>query len=733
MGQGGKMGICYQGKTLKEAVEEKDRLLADTGYIYGVEKLGLAEEDPAKFMRFQMRMLAACITAKERAKLITASPPAMMMGELVFMLTTPEGDVVTASHGLVGHIQSVPYILRHITDLDFEEKPGIRQGDIFSSNEPYYGGTHGSDCFTFVPMFHEGELIAWAVGLNHILEVGALQPGNLSSLSPNAFTDGFLYPPMKTGEHFKQHRWWELLWQRRTRMGSMNILDDKMRVAGAVGLHDRLLEIVAEFGVDYFRSGLKQILERERRQLIQRIRTLTVPGTYAFLAFQPVRYKGWVGRMFPSSDRDWLVHLPEEFRILPDARMVLDCEGLTSEADFHCNCYESGIRMMDSLGWWPVIGYSEAINTAVAYLMDYNLPPGCMGNPQNPFAGTAMGLGILGKYCNMYYSCFSRSFFARGFLEESYVTQPACGGYGLDGVLADGFRWAGGSMTLLTAHSSGASAFKDGEPVLWSTPNPQSDMGELEKSEFMEPTNLTLGIKLVPNYCGHGRFRGGLGINICQMIDEPGQHLTAAVFTCASSETGPNVSGLSGGYPGLGTVQMFVHNTNMRELIEKGLPYPTDFTQIREWLKDGKLKAESVERYSGDTPNVEVWDGDLMVTSGHANCGWGDPLERQYDLVERDVHFGWITPDVAMTIYGTVTDDNRKVNASESNKLRQQMRNKRKERSVSARDWWEIERAQLVRQELQTDVYNMYADSLKYEKFRREFMDMWQLPQGYSL
>jgi len=46
------MGICSQGKTLKEVVEERERLFAETGYAYGLESLPLMDEDPANFMRF---------------------------------------------------------------------------------------------------------------------------------------------------------------------------------------------------------------------------------------------------------------------------------------------------------------------------------------------------------------------------------------------------------------------------------------------------------------------------------------------------------------------------------------------------------------------------------------------------------------------------------------------------------------------------------------------------------
>ena len=313
------------------------------------------------------------------------------------------------------------------------------------------------------------------------------------------------------------------------------------------------------------------------------------------------------------------------------------------------------------------------------------------------------------------------------------MAQDAAGiGYGLSGVMADGFRWAGGDMSLITCWSCSAFPYRDGDVAGYCTPNPAADQGETELGEFLQPTNLNIGKKLVSDYCGHGKFRGGNGIGFCQLIVDPGQALTIATFA-ATGGMGRAAIGMCGGYPGINDVVVLAHDTNMRELLDRGEPYPTDFVQIREWLKEGKLKAGSVETFNSPTPNVPCKDGDLYATASAAMGGWGDVLEREYSLIENDVHYGWITPDVVRTVYGAVTDEKGKVKVAESNELRQQMRNRRKERSVDARDWWRKEREQVLRREFSEDVYNMYADCLKYEKFRREFMEMWQLPEDYQL
>ena len=726
------MGICYQGKTLKESVEEKEKRFRETGYAYGLEKLELVEDDPAKFMRFQMRLVASCINAREMAKLISSNPMSVIQGELLFLFANPEGDVASASYGLAGHIQCAPYLIKNMGELGFEEDPGIDPGDIFFTNDAFYGAPHNADCYAWLPVFFENELIGWTVGLNHIVDVGGLQPGGLGTISTSVFTDGFIFPPTKTGANFKQHRWWDLHWKRRTRTEFFNILDDKMRAAGIVNLHDRILEIVEEFGIDYFRKAIREIIERERRVLLRRITMQSVPGIYNYLNFNMVKYKDMMGRLFASSNRNWLLHKPAELRILSDGRLSMNLEGLTSEGDFHCNAYEPAVRMLTSLGAWPMFAYTETINSSLMYMTEWQIPPGSMFNPLNPWAATVMGLGEIGPYVYMFHHCLSYAYFSRGFLEECFPQDVVGVGYGLTGVLADGFRWAAGDMTLITCSSSSALPYKDGDYALVCPPNPAPDMGETEQSEFLQPTNLTLGKKLIPDYCGHGKYRAGLGIGICEMIVNPGQILIAAVFGTTSG-MGRSAIGSSGGYPGINDVVFFAHETNLRELLENGHPYPIDFVEVIDWIADGKLKAGNVEIFNGSTPNISLKDGDIFAAASGAKGGWGDVLERPYHLIEEDLKLGWITPGCAATVYGAVSNENGTVDIEKSDQLRGQMRKRRVDRSCNAREWWKHEREKVLKKEWHEEVRSMYTDNLKYKKFRDEFMEMWQLAENYSV
>ena len=177
----------------------------------------------------------------------------------------------------------------------------------------------------------------------------------------------------------------------------------------------------------------------------------------------------------------------------------------------------------------------------------------------------------------------------------------------------------------------------------------------------------------------------------------------------------------------------FAHDTNMRELLAEGRPYPTDFVEIRQCIDQGQLRAGNVEVYRGSAPNIECRDGDLFASATSAHGGWGDTLERDIGLVEEDVRSGWITSDVARSVYGVDIHGDGKACASETERLRREMRKSRRDRSADAREWWKQERDIVLNKNWTEDVYNMFADNCKWTKFREEFCCMWQLPEDYTL
>ncbi len=57
------------------------------------------------------------------------------------------------------------------------ENPGIHEGDIFLTNDPWVGATHQSDVALMAPVFWEGELFGWVANSLHQWDMGGTSPG----------------------------------------------------------------------------------------------------------------------------------------------------------------------------------------------------------------------------------------------------------------------------------------------------------------------------------------------------------------------------------------------------------------------------------------------------------------------------------------------------------------------------------------------------------------------------
>lgn len=732
------MGIGHQGKTLSEMLAEKDRLFRETGHIYGLTRLPLHEEDPVKITRFNTRLTDLCIAARNKAKLVAASPVLRTFGECLWMLQGPEGDVVTASHGLVGHTGTSAVQVRKIIGIDFEDNPGIRHGDIISNNDPVYGAAHAADNHTFVPIFYGDELIAWACGMNHISEVGgAFSPGSMPTLAPTSFTDGWVYPPMKIGENDRIHKWSDLLWERRTRMGGFNIMDERARTVGALMVRDQILEVVEEYGVDYFRQALKEILERERRRVVRFVRNRMVPGLYERTLFGWHKQRGVIGPVMPEADRDWVVHFPLQLTIEPDGRFIVDVHGTTSQDYFNWNANEGAQRLAFSWWWLPQIVYTISVNTAMDYQIEMKAAEGSIFKPTNPYLGTSIGLGAggLGLVASLVNAC-SQSFFARGIVEEVYTQAMGYILVGQGGVFDNGLPWAFTDFAMTGGFATGARPYRDGDFNCGCMVNPESDIGEVEEWEHYEPPLLTLGRKIVPNMCGHGRYRGGPGYETIWLALKPGKRcvLNSSLGLGAAGHTG---DGLSGGYPAIGQWCFVWHDTNINDLIENGEGYPASSREIFQWIKDGKLRVGQTEFYAWQSPNLEMRDGDIYVHGSHGNPGFGDCIEREPALVEKDLNEGLITPDCAESVYGVIAqlaNGGWHVNVKASQRARARIRAKRRQ-AMPARDWWHAEREKILAKDFAAnqDLLSMWRDSLGNPKFKARFAGFWQLPDDYTL
>src|ERR687896_1546861 len=170
--------IGWEGQSALEMLERSERMFGDTGHYAGVDVLELKHRDPIGYEKLFSRLRGGLVSARETALNISASPIVRELGELCFALYTPEGDSIALSTGIIVHVHTMSDAIKWMVREGWEDNPKIKPGDIFANNDPTIGDVHNADVQTFVPIFDptkpdEHELIAWAGGVTHVLDIGA--------------------------------------------------------------------------------------------------------------------------------------------------------------------------------------------------------------------------------------------------------------------------------------------------------------------------------------------------------------------------------------------------------------------------------------------------------------------------------------------------------------------------------------------------------------------------------
>ena len=111
-------------------------------------------------------------------------------------ITDAEGRLASSGAGIPAFVgvldKSVQAILRKFA------VETIRPGDVFITNDPYYGGvTHLNDLVLTMPVFADGRLIAWTANIAHNSDVGGMAPGSLSGDATEIFQEGLRLPGVK--------------------------------------------------------------------------------------------------------------------------------------------------------------------------------------------------------------------------------------------------------------------------------------------------------------------------------------------------------------------------------------------------------------------------------------------------------------------------------------------------------------------------------------------------------
>jgi len=102
------------------------------------------------------------------------------------------GELVAQGLGIALHLGSFPSAVGHVARAYADS---LRPGDVYIVNDPYgWGGIHLPDIYLIKPIFHDGQVRAWAAAVAHQTDVGGLIAGSNSTTATEIFQEGLRIP-----------------------------------------------------------------------------------------------------------------------------------------------------------------------------------------------------------------------------------------------------------------------------------------------------------------------------------------------------------------------------------------------------------------------------------------------------------------------------------------------------------------------------------------------------------
>ena len=533
-------------------------------------------------------------------------------------LTSTVGDLVAEAEGVPGFIGCLSFGVRSI--LRRFGTAEICPGDVFVTNDPYGGGgTHLSDVTLVAPIFHDGQIVAFAANKAHWTEVGGASAGSWTTDATEIYQEGLQFPPMHIYREGRPIPALIDLISANVRLPAMTLGDLYAGVASLRAGERGVVEVCRKYGLAALRDAVSTIREHGRQVAWSYLGQLP-KGTYTA--------EDWI-------DDDGLTDCPLRVCV----RVTLDEDGF--EADFSgappqtagpINTTRTGLEVACREIFKAIVAPHEPSNEGIFDPLRVVCPDGTIFTAQRPASVSTYwetGAYVGDLIWQALYPVVSDRL-------------PVGHSLSICGTIISGVDAERGQFVLVEPQAGGwgATTNRDGESGLVVAGDGETYVLPVEVCEQRYPL-LVEQYRFNTEPAGAGQFRGGFGLVRDYRVLCERAYLTATFGRHRFLPWGHG-GGSKGG-------------ANAVEVYPQGAHAPV--------LRRGKLARYALRR------------GDVARLISGVGGGYGDPLTRDARLVLDDVRNGFIQPEQARDLYGVaLTEDGQSVDVNATSGIRQTRR-----------------------------------------------------------
>lgn len=473
-------------------------------------------------------------------------------------------------------------------------------GDIYAVNDPYMGGTHLMDVKFTKPFFYKGKLFAWLSNTGHWPDIGGMVPGGYSAHATEIEQEGLRLPPVRL---FKQGRLDDEILSiilSNIRVSEQRIGDIKAQAAALAVGEERFTALIDRYGEETVEQAIDQLKMRADQQM--RAKIATIPdGTYSSQTVV---------------DSDGVDNTPLH------VRMTIRKDG----EDLYFDLSESSPPCKG-----PMNSVISTTRSAIYLAIKHIFPdvPMNSGIFQSIHIADPVGTFLYAQYPRPVSGCSAEvsqriaeavfDALARAIPDQLFAASAGtCGNMGIGGHDPD--KQQRYVMYYFTGGGYGGSKDIDGMSNGCSITG-ISKMQPVEVLEQLFPVVFE-EFSLAEGSAGAGRRRGGFGVRYVIRLLRGDAKVS---FVMDHGRVGP--PGALGGDEG---------RTNQVEILRSGARY--------------------VPPHLSKDQDIVLNSDDLICVTTPGGGGYGNPLDREVELVARDVRRGYITTAQVEEQYGVVFD-----------------------------------------------------------------------------
>ena len=562
-------------------------------------------------MQIMWNRLIAVVEEQAQTLIRTAfSNTVREAGDLSAGVFDLEGRMLAqAVTGTPGHVNAMAASVGRF--LQVFPAAGMREGDVFITNNPWDGTGHLHDFTVVSPTFRRGRLVALFASTSHVVDVGGL---GFSADGRQVFEEGFHVPIM----HFARAGQVDETLLRLLRANvrePVTVEGDFYSLAACNDIGSRrLVEMMDEFDLDSLDALGRYLMRNSREAMLAEVRALPY-GTYRNV----MRVDGY----------DTPIDLVAALTI-SDSGIDVDFTGTSPVSPRGINVPITYTQAYASFGVRCIVGSTVPNNAASLAVVRVDAPKGSILNAPHPCA-VAMRHVIGQMLPDVVLGCLHQAM-PSGVPAEGTSCLWNAMLFGGHGTTDDTLR-ASEPFTLTCFHNGGTGG-RPGKDGLSATAFPSGVRNTpVEVNEAISPIVIWRK-EYREDSGGAGEFRGGTG----QIMEF--RHADGAPFAVSAAfdrvEHPPR--GRNGGGNGANGK---VHLGSGKKLRQKGRqPVPHD---------------------------------DALVLEMPGGGGFGDPLRREPERVAQDVRNGFVSRAAARRQYGVVLSRGGAVNTDQTERLRRSL------------------------------------------------------------